>query len=88
MVDGSHLYTPTESLDDVVLPTETKKRILDSAINFDAVKEKYKELKIDEKITYGRGQILLFYGSSGTGKVRCFLSRSFRILSQVLFSRQ
>lgn len=69
MVDGSHLYTPTESLDSVVLPAETKKRIVEAAVNFEKVQETYKALKIDEQITYGRGQILLFYGSSGTGKV-------------------
>ena len=31
-------------------------------------KDKYKELAIDKKITYGLGQILLFYGASGVGK--------------------
>ena len=30
--------------------------------------DSYKELAIDKKITYGLGQILLFYGASGVGK--------------------
>jgi ATPase family associated with various cellular activities (AAA) len=68
LVDGSHLYTPSINIDDVILPTELKNRIVNSALNFEALKVKYRELKIDEKLTYGLGQIFLFYGSSGTGK--------------------
>jgi len=68
LVDGSHLYTPTVCLDDVVLPTEVKGRICDRALHFKTVKQKYGELEINKKITYGLGQVFLFYGSSGTGK--------------------
>lgn len=68
LVDGSHLYTPSVNLEDVILPVALKQRIVDNAMNFEALKAKYRELKIDEKLTYGLGQIFLFYGSSGTGK--------------------
>lgn len=68
LVDGSHLFTPSVNLEDVILPDALKQRIVDSALNFEMLKAKYRELKLDEKLTYGLGQILLFYGSSGTGK--------------------
>ena len=68
LVDGSHLYKPDINIDDVILPADTKKRILDSVLGFDKVKDIMHETGIDEKLTYGLGQVLLFYGHSGTGK--------------------
>lgn len=68
VVEGSHLYLPDVNLDDVVLPTDTKQRVVDAITNFDKVKSAYNELEIDRKITYGLGQVFLFYGASGTGK--------------------
>jgi len=55
LVDGSHLYTPSERLEDVVLPNEVKDRICERALHFNAVKQKYGELEINKKITYGLG---------------------------------
>lgn len=66
IVDGSHLYVPAVELDDVVIPKETKKRVCEAVLNFEQVKDKYYEYEIDKKITYGLGQVLLFYGNSGT----------------------
>jgi len=65
LVDGSHLYEPTVRMEDVVLPTEIKDRICDRALHFDAVRQKYGELGISKKITYGLGQVFLFFGHSG-----------------------
>ena len=65
LVDGSHLYEPNVCLDDVVLPSEIKERICERALHFDAVREKYAELDISKKITYGLGQVFLFFGHSG-----------------------
>lgn len=66
IVDGSHLYLPSVELDDVVIPSETKKRVCDAVLSFEEVKDNYYKYEIDKKITYGLGQVLLFYGSSGT----------------------
>lgn len=68
VVDGSHLYIPNVSFDDTVLPANVKNKILERIEKFDEIKNTYNELSIDEKITYGTGQVLLFYGASGTGK--------------------
>mmetsp|Transcript_25098 Transcript_25098/g.53407 ORF Transcript_25098/g.53407 Transcript_25098/m.53407 type:complete len:568 (+) Transcript_25098:2-1705(+) len=68
LVDGSHLYKPDISVDDVILPEKTKKRVLDAVLNFEKVKDVIHKTGMDEKISYGLGQILLFYGASGTGK--------------------
>jgi hypothetical protein len=69
LIDGSLLYKPDINVDDVILPEDTKKRILDSVISFDKVKDIMHQTGIDDKLTYGLGQVLLFYGASGTGKV-------------------
>mmetsp|Transcript_4026 Transcript_4026/g.7416 ORF Transcript_4026/g.7416 Transcript_4026/m.7416 type:complete len:188 (-) Transcript_4026:993-1556(-) len=37
-------------------------------MNFEKVKERYYEYEIDKMITYGLGQVLLLFGTSGTGK--------------------
>lgn len=68
VVDGSHLYIPNVSFDDTVLPVGIKNKILERIEKFDEIKNMYHALSIDEKITYGTGQVLLFYGASGTGK--------------------
>mmetsp|Transcript_16708 Transcript_16708/g.19244 ORF Transcript_16708/g.19244 Transcript_16708/m.19244 type:complete len:1183 (+) Transcript_16708:634-4182(+) len=68
LVNGSHLYKPDIAVDDVILPEKTKNRILDSVLSFNKVKDIMHESGMDEKLSYGLGQILLFYGSSGTGK--------------------
>lgn len=67
LVEGSHLYTPDVEIDDVILPKQTKDSICEAALNFDSVKDAYRSLEIDKKITYGRGCVILFYGASGTG---------------------
>ena len=69
LIDGSLLYKPDINVDDVILPEDTKKRILDSVISFDKVKDIMHQTGIDDKLTYRLGQVLLFYGASGTGKV-------------------
>ena len=68
LVNGSHLYKPDIAVDDVILPEQTKKRVLASVLSFDKVKDVIHETGMDEKISYGLGQVLLFYGASGTGK--------------------
>jgi len=74
IVDGSHLYTPSVSVDDVVLPADVKNRICECASNYEEVKAKFIQIGTQKKISYGLGHVLLFYGKSGTGKVRISLS--------------
>lgn len=62
------MYAPEISIEDVILPEQTKKRVLDAVLSFDKVKDVIHETGMDEKIAYGLGQVLLFYGASGTGK--------------------
>ena len=69
LVNGSHLYKPEISVDDVILPEQTKKRVISTVLNFEKVKDVIHESGMGEKISYGLGQVLLFYGASGTGKV-------------------
>ena len=62
LLNGSHLYKPDIEIDDVILPEDTKKRIMDSVLSFDKVKDLMFEYKVEEKLSYGTGQSLLFYG--------------------------
>ena len=68
LMDGSHLYTPTVDIDEVVLADAKKKLVLETVKNFENYTQATKELELDKKLSYGRGMVLLFYGPSGTGK--------------------
>ena len=68
LMDGSHLYTPTVDIDEVVLADAKKKLVLETVKNFENYTMATKELELDKKLSYGRGLVLLFYGPSGTGK--------------------
>ena len=68
IVDGSHLYTPSVEIDDVILPAETKALVVDTVANFDEYKRYQRKLEVDKKLAYGRGMALLFHGASGVGK--------------------
>ena len=56
------------SLDQVVLSDSAKQAILTMISNHSEFVEALNEWKIDEKLTYGRGVVLLFAGPPGTGK--------------------
>ena len=68
LMDGSHLYTPTVDIDEVVLADAKKTLVLETVKNFENYTMATKELELDKKLSYGRGMVLLFYGPSGTGK--------------------
>ena len=68
LMDGSHLYTPTVTVAEVVLAEAKKKLVLDTVSHFDTFTQASKDLELDKRLHYGRGMVLLFYGPSGTGK--------------------
>ena len=68
LMDGSHLYTPTVTVEEVVLAEAKKKLVLDTVSHFDAFAQASKDLELNKRLHYGRGMVLLFYGPSGTGK--------------------
>ena len=68
LMEGSHLYTPTVCVDEVVLAESKKKLVLDTVKHFDQYVAASKELELHKTLAYGRGMVLLFYGPSGTGK--------------------
>ncbi|KAL1496903.1 hypothetical protein AB1Y20_014482 [Prymnesium parvum] len=68
LMDGSHLYTPTVNVEEVVLSESKKKLVLDTVRHFDTFTQASKNLDLHKRLAYGRGMVLLFYGPSGTGK--------------------
>lgn len=44
---------PDVSIEDVILPKETKERVCESVLKFPAIKDKFNKLEVDRKITYG-----------------------------------
>ncbi|ELR12202.1 ATPase, AAA domain containing protein [Acanthamoeba castellanii str. Neff] len=68
LVDGSDLFSPKVKLDQVVLPADQKRLILDTINNFEAFKECCKAKGLEDRLTYGTGVCMLFFGPSGTGK--------------------
>lgn len=67
-VDGSFLYRSNIKLENVILPDDTKQKILETIKNFPLFLQAKESLKFSEIIEYGNSLVILFVGSSGTGK--------------------
>lgn len=68
LVEGSHLYKPKVSMEQVVLPDEQKEMLLWTADNFDKFRQYRKSAGLEDVLTYGAGLVILLCGPSGTGK--------------------
>ncbi|XP_057858143.2 uncharacterized protein LOC131067212 isoform X1 [Cryptomeria japonica] len=68
LIEGSHLYKPKVSMQQVVLPDEQKEMLLRNIDNFSKFKSFRKEVGLEDVITYGAGLVILLCGPSGTGK--------------------
>jgi SpoVK/Ycf46/Vps4 family AAA+-type ATPase len=64
----SSVIDPEVDLDQVVLPPGQKEEVLRLVQNRDDYQRYRQEWGFDQTISYGRGIVLLFAGSSGTGK--------------------
>jgi hypothetical protein len=69
LVEGSDLYLPKVTLDNVVLQDGQKEELLEAVDAYDGLK-KYREGNADLKqmFSYGNGLVVLLCGPSGTGK--------------------
>jgi len=67
-IDGSYLYKPKISLDNVVLTKEVKERVVSTIENFPTFLKAKKGLEFSDVIEYGNSLVMLFVGHSGTGK--------------------
>lgn len=68
LVEGSTCFTPSVTLDQVVLPKATKGLLLQTIRDFDDVVRLRKLVGFDEVVRNGKGLIILFHGPPGTGK--------------------
>eukprot|EP00462_Mataza_sp_D1_P005789 CAMPEP_0175123610 /NCGR_PEP_ID=MMETSP0087-20121206/2337_1 /TAXON_ID=136419 /ORGANISM="Unknown Unknown, Strain D1" /LENGTH=1012 /DNA_ID=CAMNT_0016405317 /DNA_START=173 /DNA_END=3211 /DNA_ORIENTATION=- len=68
VVEGSNLYTPSVSLQQVVLPAAQKDEILTTVENVEKWKHFRVKANLEETFSYGNGIVILFCGGSGTGK--------------------
>merc|ERR1719233_1859860 len=68
LVEGSHLYTPTVTMDQVVLPKQIKERIIGAVQGIDRFAKAKTIFGLNDLVSYGNGSVLLFHGVSGTGK--------------------
>ena len=67
-LEFSSVQEPLACMEQVVLPDEDKKRILSIVDDHDRYLSYRHEWGFDERISYGRGSMMLFYGKPGTGK--------------------
>ena len=67
LVEGSNLYTPKVTLDDVVLPERQMRQILRSVQNFDRFRAYCQKSGLKDYF-FASGLTLLFHGPSGVGK--------------------
>lgn len=68
LVEGSDLYYPKVQLDQVVLPEDHKKTILETVESYENFRTYRKKSGLEDTISYGAGLVLLLCGASGTGK--------------------
>ncbi|KAJ7523017.1 hypothetical protein O6H91_18G034900 [Diphasiastrum complanatum] len=68
LVEGSHLYKPKISMEQVVLPDEQKQLLLRTVDNFSKFREFRKSAGLEDVISYGASLVILLCGASGTGK--------------------
>lgn len=57
-----------------------KTLIVETVSNFSKVQESIQRFQVDKKITYGRGQVILFHGDSGTVRRKKFVFFYFKKL--------
>ena len=67
-MEGSNLYVPKVSLEQVILPEDQKNTILTSVSTFEKFRLYHKRTGLDDVMSYGRGLVILFCGPSGCGK--------------------
>ncbi|MEE2903059.1 MAG: ATP-binding protein [Myxococcota bacterium] len=67
-LDFSSLEEPKATFEQVVIADEDKNPVLALVDNHSTYLTTRKEWGFDEKITYGRGILMLFHGAPGTGK--------------------
>jgi SpoVK/Ycf46/Vps4 family AAA+-type ATPase len=67
-LEFSSMEEPLVTLDQVVLEEGQKDRMLSVVQSHDTYLARRKEWGFDERITYGRGILMLFHGEPGTGK--------------------
>ena len=68
LAEFSRVEAPRGTLDQVVLDSDDKRRILSVVERHDAYLEARRAWGFDEVISYGRGVLMLFHGEPGTGK--------------------
>ncbi|CAE7203586.1 cdc48, partial [Symbiodinium pilosum] len=68
VVEGSNLYKPSATLQQLVLPEDMKSSILALVDNFEQFCKYRKSSGLDDVIAHGSGLVLMFCGPSGTGK--------------------
>eukprot|EP00439_Symbiodinium_sp_Y106_P012056 s5541_g1.t2 len=68
VVEGSNLYKPSATLQQLVLPEDMKSNILALVDNFEQFCKYRKSSGLDDVIAHGSGLVLMFCGPSGTGK--------------------
>ena len=75
---------PVFDLEDVVLPTDRKRQLIEIVDNVRLAHQVLDEWKFGERLPYGRGVTALFFGPSGTGKTMAAMGIARRLNIQIL----
>ena len=67
-LEGSYLYKPSVTMENVILPIKDKAELVNKITNFPTFLEAKKHINVPSHITYGDSLVMLFTGPSGTGK--------------------
>ncbi|MDD2714962.1 MAG: ATP-binding protein [Candidatus Wallbacteria bacterium] len=83
-VAGSRLFAPEVKLENVIIPDEQKKKILEIVETYPRWLKERDKFHFNEVISYGKALVLLFHGPSGTGKTMAAYGIAGRLKKKML----